>query len=96
MTCNNFYMLVSSCHVYHFKRFILYSQAILLNSICSEISSYDHRCKVTNWLGQKSLNIIVVRVDIIIVRVDFINHQKDIINDESLCSTLLIFQIFLM
>ena len=69
-SCFLIYLNIYMLHIYIYKRSILYSQAIRLNSICSEISSYDHRCKVTNWLDYKSLKYITI------VRVDFINHQK--------------------
>ena len=39
------YLHGSSCHVYHSKKSIPYSQALCLNRICSENSSYDKRVR---------------------------------------------------
>ena len=52
----------SSCHVFHSKKSIAYSQALRLNRICSENSFFDKRCNdleiregdiVTSWFGNK-------------------------------------------
>ena len=45
------YLHASSCHVYHSKISIPYSQALHLNRICSENSSYNKRCnELEVWL----------------------------------------------
>ena len=38
------YLQSSSCHPFHCKKGIPYSQALRLNRICSETSSFDKRC----------------------------------------------------
>ena len=45
-----------SCHVYHAKKSILYSQALRLNRICSENSSYDKRSnELEVWLRERGV-----------------------------------------
>ena len=38
------YLQSSSCHPFHCKKGIPYSQALRLNRICSETNSFDKRC----------------------------------------------------
>ena len=38
------YLKFSSCHVYHSKKFIPYSQALRFNRICSVNRFFDNRC----------------------------------------------------
>ena len=48
------YLHASSCHVYHSKRSISYSQVLPLNIICSENSFYDKRCNELGvWLRER-------------------------------------------
>ena len=45
------YLHASSCHVFHAKAYIPYSQACQLNKICSEGSFFDKRCnELESWL----------------------------------------------
>ena len=45
------YLHASSCHVAHCKKSIPFSQALLLNRICSENTFFDKRCnELEVWL----------------------------------------------
>ena len=45
------YLEFSSCHVYHSKKFIPYSQALHFNRIFSENMFFDNRCnQLECWL----------------------------------------------
>ena len=48
------YLHSSSCHPYHYKKGIPYSQALRLNRICSDPSSFDRRCNdLEKWLIER-------------------------------------------
>ena len=56
------YLHASSCHVYHSKKSIPYSQALRLNRICSENSLYDKRCnELEVWLWKRGYSDKLVR-----------------------------------
>ena len=56
------YLHASSCHIYHSKKSIRYSQALRLNIICSENSFYDKRCnELRVWLRERGYNNKLVR-----------------------------------
>ena len=71
-TDSHHYLHASSCHVYYPKKPITSSQALSLNRICSENSSYDKRCNelevwlreggtVMNCLNNKFLKLVNIR-----------------------------------
>ena len=52
-TDTNQYLHANSCHVYHSKKSIPYSQALRLNRICSENSFYHKHCNGLDvWLRE--------------------------------------------
>lgn len=56
------YLHASSCHVYHSKRSIPYSQALRLNRICSEPQFFDQRCnQLEEWLAKRGYKDKLVR-----------------------------------
>ena len=48
------YLHSSSCHPYHCKKGIPYSQALHLDRICSDPISFDRRCNdLEKWLTER-------------------------------------------
>ena len=71
------YLEISSCHVYHSKKSIPYSQALRFNRICSENRFFDKRCnQLECWLTMEK----VVRQKILKPR-EF--TRKDLLNQDS-------------
>ena len=60
------YLYASSCHVFHFKKSIHYSQTLRLNRVCSETSFFDKRCTgLLIWLTQGRFSDKLVRKQIL-------------------------------
>ena len=83
------YLHASSCHMYHSKKSIPYSQALRLNRICSQNSSYDKRCnELEVWLREQGYSDKLVRQQILKAhthkRKDLLNNMKDKRNDYQL------------
>ena len=63
------YLHASSCHVYHSKRAIPYSQALRLNRICSDGDFFDKRCnELEDWLSKRGYSDSMVRQQILRAR----------------------------
>lgn len=63
------YLQASSCHVYHSKISIPYSQTLRLNRICSEPEFFDKRCdELENWLQKRGYNPNKVRQQVLKAR----------------------------
>ena len=63
------YLHTSSCHVFHSKVSIPYSQALRLNRICSEGTVFDKRCnKLESWLMSRGYSEKLVRRQILRAR----------------------------
>ena len=63
------YLHSSSCHPYHCKNGILYSQALRLNRICSGPFSFDRRCNdLEKWLIKRGYSKREVRKQILRAR----------------------------
>ena len=95
------YLHASSCHVYHSKKSILYSQAVRLNRICSENLFYDKRCnELEVWLRERGYSDKSVRQQILkalnVRERTFLTIWKVKEMIISWCSTLLITQTFLI
>ena len=73
------YSHASSCHVYHSKKSISYSQVLRLNRICSENSFYDKRYKELEvWLRERGYSDKLVRKQILKARK---RKRKELLND---------------
>ena len=63
------YLHSASCHPYHCKKGIPYSQALRLNRICSDPNSFDRRCNdLEKWLIEKGYSEREVRKQILRAR----------------------------
>ena len=63
------YLEFSSCHEYHSKKFIPYSQALRFNRICSKNRFFDNRCnQLECWLKDRGYNEKAVKQQILKVR----------------------------
>ena len=58
-----------SCHPYHFKKGVPYSQTLRLNRICSDHNNSDKRCKeLESWLLEKGYSEKMVRKQLLRAR----------------------------
>ena len=63
------YLHSSSCHPFHCKKRIPYSQALRLNRICSDPISFDRRCNdLEKWLIERGYSEREVRKQILWAR----------------------------
>ena len=64
------YLLSSSCHPFYCKKGIPYSQALLLNRICSNNEFFDKRCNdLEKYLLERGYSEKMVRKEILRARV---------------------------
>ena len=63
------YLHATSCHAYHSKKSIPYSQALRFNRICSKNQVFDKRCNdLEVWLKNRGYNEKLVRQEILKAR----------------------------
>ena len=63
------YLQSSSCHPFHCRRGIPYSQALRLNRVCSETNSFDKRCNdLERFLLERGCSSKLVRKEILRAR----------------------------
>ena len=75
------YLHSSSCHPYHCKKGIPYSQTLRLNRICSDSRSFDRRCNdLERWLLERGYKEKEVRKQVLrgraICRDDLLNRER--------------------
>ena len=83
------YLQSSSCHPFHCKKGIPYSQALRLNCICSETNSFDKRCNdLERFLLERGYSSKLVRKEILrarkIPRNELLDKEKSQGNDNKL------------
>ena len=88
----------TSCHPYHYKKSIAYSQALRYDRICSGDEKFDQRCNdAEEWLMERDYSEILVRTQIFKARGesrDSILQWENIRTFESKLLTLLNTQLF--
>ena len=82
------YLRASSCHVFHSKKSIPFSQALRFNRICSENVFFDKRCnELEVWLKSRGYNDKMVRSQILRARKyrrsDLLNKKKREVNQNN-------------
>ena len=83
------YLHASSCHVFHSKKSIPYSQALRLNRICSENSFFDKRCNDLDiWLRERGCGDKLVWKQILkarnFSRTELLNNRRKKENEDKL------------
>ena len=82
------YLQASSCHVFHSKKSIPFSQALRFNRICSENTFFDKRCnELEVWLKSRGYSDKMVRSQILKARKyrrsDLLNKEKREVNQNN-------------
>ena len=93
------YLQSSSCHPFHCKKGIPYSQALRLNRICSETNSFDKRCNdLERFLLETEYSSKMVRKEILrarkILRNDLLDKEKTQGNDSKLTLNVRYYPVF--
>ena len=74
------YLHSSSCHPYHCKKGIPYSQTLRLNRICSDSTSFDRCNDLERWLLERGYKEKEVRKQVLRVRTfcrdDLLNRER--------------------
>ena len=75
------YLHSSSCHPYHCRKGIRYSQTLCLNRICSDSTSFDGRCNdLERWLLERGYKEKEVRKQVLrgraFCRDDRLNRER--------------------
>ena len=83
------YLESSSCHPYHCKKGIPYSQALRVNRICSNVENFDKRCNdLEFWLKKRGYNEKMVRGEVLRARAlprnELLNRPPRVVKDNLL------------
>ena len=84
----------TSCHPYHCKKEIPYSQALRFNRICSDNETFDRRCNdLEKWLMERGYNEKMIRKQILSAREhsrnDLLEKEKQQLSERKLTFNLL-------
>ena len=98
-TDNHQYLQSSSCHPFHCKKGIPYSQALRLNRICSETNSFDERCNdLQRFLLERGYSSKLVRKEILrtrkISRNELLGKEKNQGNVSKLTFNITYYPVF--
>ena len=89
----------TSCHPYHCNKGIPYSQALRLNSICSDNETFDRSCNdLEKWLMERGYNEKMIRKQILSAREhsrnDLLEKQKQQISERKLTFNITYYPAF--
>ena len=93
------YLYATSCHVYHSKKSIPYSQALRFNRICSENQFFDKRCNdLEVWLKSRGCNDKLVRQQFLKARkyrrIELLHSQREEVHKNKLVFNITYYPIF--
>ena len=93
------YLHSSSCHPYHCKKSIPYSQALRLNRICSKNNFFDIHCNnLEKWLSERGYSEKLVRKEILKARSQsretLLDKEKISRNDERVTFNITYYPVF--
>ena len=93
------YLHATSCHAYHSKKSIPYSQALRVNRICSKNQFFDNRCNdLEVWLKNRGYNEKLVRQQILKAqkykRTELLHNQRGEVHKNKLVFNIIYYPIF--
>ena len=93
------YLHSSSCHPYHCKKSIPYSQALRFNGICSKNNFFDIRCNnLEKWLSERGYNEKLIHKEILKARSQsrqtLLNQEKMSRNDDRVTFNITYYPVF--
>ena len=89
----------TSCHPYHCKKGIPYSQALRVNRICSDNETFDRRCNdLEKWLMERGYNEKMIRKQILSAREhsrnDLLEKEKQQMSERKLTFNITYYPAF--
>ena len=93
------YLHSSSCHPYHCRKGIRYSQTLCLNRICSDSTSFDGRCNdLERWLLERGYKEKEVRKQVLrgraFCRDDRLNRERTLQEKTQVTFNLTYYPVF--
>ena len=85
------YLHATSCHVYHSKKSLQYSQALRFNKICSKNQFFDQRCNdLEVWLQNRQQILKAMKYR----RTELLYSQREQVHKNKLVFNITYFPIF--